>query len=618
MSSEANLNIAVLPGDGIGVDVINAALPVIDALGIPATLCIGDIGWSFWEQEGNPIPDRTWQLIEKSDVILLGATTSKPQKEARDALSEKFNKNNPHYLSPIIQLRQQLDLFANVRPCFNIQSEKAFNLCIIRENTEGLYAGFDYHPLPATLHDFILQNKNWANISQDELSCTLRIQSHKGLTRLFKFAFDYADKHNMRRVTLADKPNVLRYSSAFARELFEEQARQYPRIKADILNVDAVALWLIKRPEEFGVIIAENMFGDILSDVAAGVMGGLGFAPSANIGQTKSYFEPVHGSGPRMKHQSANPAAMFLTISMMLAHLDFKKEADIIKQSVIAIVKEGNFLTYDVGGNASTAEMATAIINRCLQLKSGHQRIPDELPWQRLSAFSSAELSDALDACQIEGALLGIKPLAMGKKLIGPAYTIEYSSYTNENQAVTTHAPQTYQNAANYIDAVPMNSVIVIDNQGREDCTVWGDILTQVALQKKINGTVVNGSVRDVELIRSSQYPVYCKNYYMRTGKNRVYKSSEQVPITINNVIINPGDIIFADDNGVLVIPLFKLDEIIAKALNIKNTEANIIAAVKTGATLMQARSDYSYHMPWLAKPKDQNDFESPERLQTD
>lgn len=212
--------------------------------------------------------------------------------------------------------------------------------------------------------------------------------------------------------------------------------------------------------------------------------------------------------------------------------------------------------------------------------------------YQRLKALSTTEVSDALDSCEVEGALLNIKSLMPGTKLIGPAYTVEYSLYEQK--------PDTFKGAANYIDKVPAQSVIVIDNKGRNDCTTWGDILTQVALQKDLAGTVVNGAVRDVQCIRAMNYPLYCSAIYMCSGKNRVYKSGEQCPLIINGVTINPGDIIFADDDGVLVIPLSLVDEVIIRAENIKSTEKRIIEAVNAGASLAQARKDYHYDQPWL------------------
>lgn len=211
--------------------------------------------------------------------------------------------------------------------------------------------------------------------------------------------------------------------------------------------------------------------------------------------------------------------------------------------------------------------------------------------YETLLEFDSPAISDALDACKVEGALLGIKPNLYGKKIVGPAYTVEYAAYDS--------MPQTFQGAGEYIDDVPQGSIIVIDNQGREDCTTWGGILTQVAMLKKISGTVVNGAIRDLSFIRKVGYPVFSRSVYMRSGKNRVYKSHQQVAVTISNVRINPGDIIFGDDNGVIVIPKDLLDEVIQKIQNIDRTETNILKAVNEGVGLKEARAIYRYDRPW-------------------
>ena len=215
---------------------------------------------------------------------------------------------------------------------------------------------------------------------------------------------------------------------------------------------------------------------------------------------------------------------------------------------------------------------------------------------QRLSALSTSEVSDALDACGVKGGLLNLNSLQSGTQLIGPAYTVKYALYEKK--------PTSFKNAANYIDTVPPHAVIVIDNQGRKECTTWGDILTQVALQKGIAGTVVHGAIRDAQCIRAANYPVFCSAIYMCSGKNRVYKSAEQCPLVINDITINPGDIIFGDDDGVLVIPLLLIDEVLHKAENINQTEKKIIAAVRAGLSLEQARTDYRYDQPWLNEDK--------------
>jgi len=361
------IKLAVLPGDGIGQDVTLSSVPIIEALQLPIELHFGEIGWECWKTSGNPIPPITWELIKSSDATLLGATTSKPEREAQKELPLSLQSSPPPYVSPIVQLRQQLDLYANIRPCFNIKnSGQDFNFCVIRENTEGLYAGLDFYPLTNELVGVINDNPRWKKINSHNAACSLRLQSQNGLSRLFEFAFEYAHRKKINRVTFADKPNVLRKSSAFARDIFERIAEKFTDINADIHNVDAVALWMVKRPNEFGVIVAENMFGDILSDLGAGMMGGLGFAASANIGTEGCYFEPVHGSAPRIKPNCANPSALFLTISLLLEHFGFITEATQIKQAVQSIIKENKYVTYDLGGKASTQTMAKAIIDRCL------------------------------------------------------------------------------------------------------------------------------------------------------------------------------------------------------------------------------------------------------------
>lgn len=604
MPKHKPLKIALLPGDGIGEEVLHAAVPVFSALGLNVSLHKAAIGWSCWQQEGNSIPDKTWDLINSCDTALLGAITSKPQREAQNELPAALRcDKQPEYISPIIQLRQRLDLFANVRPCYSFSADKGFDFCIIRENTEGLYAGFDYRPIPQPIRDLLQQDPHWSHIAAEEISCSLRLQSRAGLIRIFQFAFKYAQDHGMKRVTLADKPNVLRQSGHFARELFEAIAANYPAIQADILNVDAVALWIIKRPEAFGVIVAENMFADILSDVGAGVMGGLGLAPSGNLGCTKSYFEPVHGSAPHMPAHHANPCAMFLSIAMLLEHFAFTKEAGTIRGAVSRVIQKKQVLTYDLGGCNSTEAMAQAILDQCHNAPSDqsfypHHNEPIMNQLSQLAMFTSAEISDALDACGVEGALTGINPLAAGLKAIGPAYTVRYAVYKEK--------PSGFNNAANYIDTVPQGAVLVIDNQGQTDCTVWGAILTEVAQQKKLAGTVVYGAVRDVAELRATHYPLFCKSSTMRSGKNRVFKAEEQGTLTIEGVVINPGDLIFADNNGVLCIPLKMLDDVIHKASNIRRTEQHILAAVRAGKNLAEAREEFGYAQPWLGATKNE------------
>ena len=182
--------------------------------------------------------------------------------------------------------------------------------------------------------------------------------------------------------------------------------------------------------------------------------------------------------------------------------------------------------------------------------------------YKELYDYNTAEISDVLDSCDVEGGLLGISSLFPGMKVVGPAFTVKYLPYDEK--------PEEFVGAGNYIDSVPPGSVILVDNQGREDCTTWGDILTQVALMKDIAGTVVNGAVRDVETIRELQYPVFSRSVYMRSGKNRVYKSVQQCNLFINDIYILPGDIIMGDDNGVVIVPQKLVTTVIEKAKKYK------------------------------------------------
>ncbi len=354
----SQLKIAVLPGDGIGREVMDAALPVFDTLGVPVELRFGEIGWECWRREGNPGPEATWRLIEETDTTLLGAITSKPLAEAEAELPAHLRGKNHPFVSPVIQLRQKLGLFANVRPIWSLgRPLKPFRAVVLRENTEGLYAGLDFQPAPDALVS--LSGKK----SGADMAVSLRLLTREGLERLFHFAFRYAKEHGYPSVTWADKPNVLRKSGHFCRQVLAQVAAEYPGIPWDIQNVDAVGQWLVTHPERYGVVVAENMFGDILSDVAAGVMGGLGVAPSANVGERKTYFEPVHGSAPGHAGKNrVNPSAMFLTIGLLLEQFGYRKEGAQIRRAVAQVIHEGRAVTYDLKGTAGTREMAAAIL----------------------------------------------------------------------------------------------------------------------------------------------------------------------------------------------------------------------------------------------------------------
>ncbi|WP_208434465.1 isocitrate/isopropylmalate dehydrogenase family protein [Bartonella taylorii] len=356
--------ILVLPGDGVGLEVCDAALMILEQFQLPIEFTYGDIGWECWKQEGDSVPQATWQKIAESDAVLLGAVTSKGKEAALKELAPHLREKKLAYVSPVIQLRQKLGLFANIRPIrYIFGPRKPFQFCVIRENSEGLYAGLDFRGITPETATW-LKHPNLEKYGLEEAAWTVRLQTRFGLERLFEYAFSYARKHGFKRVTFADKPNVMRESGQFAQEIFEKVAQNYPEIEADIHNVDAVALWIATKPEQFGVIVAENMFGDILSDLAAGVMGGLGLASSANVGSKIAYFEPVHGSAPRIAGQNkANPSAMLYTTALLLEYLGFQEEAKQLSESVDQVIRIGKTVTYDLGGVASTRQMAEAVLN---------------------------------------------------------------------------------------------------------------------------------------------------------------------------------------------------------------------------------------------------------------
>lgn len=214
---------------------------------------------------------------------------------------------------------------------------------------------------------------------------------------------------------------------------------------------------------------------------------------------------------------------------------------------------------------------------------------------QRLLALDTTSISDALDSLYIVGALQGIKPQLSGKKIAGPVFTVQYEAYEPQKN--------TFMNAGNYIDDVPDGAVIVVDNQGRTDCTSWGNILTTKAIQKKIAGTVVHGSARDIADIRKMDYPLFARNIYMVSGKNRTRISALQCELNINDVKISPDDWVMADDNGVLVIPRHHLLEVILRAENVEKTELRIIDTIIEGKKLKDARNILGYSAPWALKP---------------
>jgi 3-isopropylmalate dehydrogenase len=367
----AKYRIAWLPGDGVGVDVMDAARIVLDALAFDAEYVHGDIGWEFWCNEGNPLPDRTIDLLRKTDACLFGAITSKPLVEAAAELAPELQDKGLTYYSPIVRLRQEFNLHTNLRPCKAytgnpLNYRDGIDLVVFRENTEGLYSGIEFHPVPRALMDVFLAEspkaKRFEDVALDEMAVSIRLLTHRGCESIVTQAFEYAKKHGRKSVTLVEKPNVLRQTSGLITRIARDIARQYPDIEFWETNIDAMCMWLVKNPERYDVLVTTNMFGDIVSDLCAQLVGGLGFACAGNIGDSYAVFEPTHGSAPKYAGQhKVNPMAMLLTTRMMLEWLGETAAAARLESAIASVIRDGKVRTYDMGGSATTREVGEAV-----------------------------------------------------------------------------------------------------------------------------------------------------------------------------------------------------------------------------------------------------------------
>lgn len=393
-------SIVKMPGDGIGKVVLDETIRVLDTAGFEADYIEGDIGWEFWCSEGNPLPQRTLDLIEKHKIGLFGAITSKPKDEAFNELTPELQEKGLVYSSPIVGLRQHFGLDICLRPCRTYRGnplnfirrgpnetieEPEIDVVIFRQNTEGLYGGVEWSNPPQNVYNALMSHpkfeKNFGDTPVEEVSVSTRIFTKKFTERILRAAFGHAKKYGYKSVTVCEKPNVIRETSGMMYKMAQEiQKADFSDIELWNTNIDAQMMWLTKNPENYGVIVAGNMFGDIVSDGFAGLIGGLGFACSAQYNPESGIgvFEPTHGSAPKYADYPVsivNPIAMVESSCMML---DFINEQDIagkIRKAVSQVVFEGTVQTYDMAkmsgqvdvvekGAASTAQMADAIISK--------------------------------------------------------------------------------------------------------------------------------------------------------------------------------------------------------------------------------------------------------------
>ena len=322
--------IAVIPGDGIGKEVMQATITVLDELGINFDYVYGEAGDECLEKNGTALPNETLDIIKDSDACLFGAAGE----TAADV---------------IVKIRQEMKMFANLRPVKSYPNTNPLydniDFMIVRENTEGMY---------------IADEEEYT----EKGAVAKRIITKKAEERIIDYAFKYAQENNKTKVTAVHKANVLKKTDGLFKEIFYEVAKNYPDIATEDFYVDATAMYLITQPESFEVIVTTNLFGDILSDEGAGLVGGLGLIPSANIGQEAALFEPVHGSAPDIAGKGiANPIAMMLSAILMLRHLGENEAADRFDSAILKVLNDAKILTGDLGGSASTMELANEVKN---------------------------------------------------------------------------------------------------------------------------------------------------------------------------------------------------------------------------------------------------------------
>lgn len=326
--------VTLIPGDGIGPEVAFAAKRVIDATGVAIDWEIVEAGGDVMYKYGTPLPEETIESIQRNRVALKGPITT--------PIGSGFRSVN-------VQLRQRLHLFANYRPAKSIPGVKTpfenVDLIVVRENTEGLYSGIEHVVVPGVVE-------------------SLKIITRDATERVARFAFEMARRDGRKKITAVHKANIMKLSDGLFLEVCRQVAREYPDIQYEEAIVDATAMRLVLNPHQFDILLMENLYGDILSDLTAGLIGGLGLAPSGNIGQEYAVFEAVHGSAPDIAGQNvANPTALILSGVLMLRHLGEQEAADRVQQAVEQTIADG-IRTRDLGGTASTSEFTDAVIAR--------------------------------------------------------------------------------------------------------------------------------------------------------------------------------------------------------------------------------------------------------------
>jgi len=353
--------VTLIPGDGVGPEISEATKRVIEATGVDIKWDIQEAGQEVFEKEGIPLPQRVIDLIRKNTVALKGPITT--------PVGTGFRSVN-------VTLRQDLDLYCCLRPCKTFKGArtqyKNVDLVIIRENTEDLYTGIEFEKGSEDTEKLIgLIKKLTGKIIRPDSGISIKPISVYASERIVRFAFEHARKNKRRKVTVVHKANIMKYSDGLFLETARTVAKNYPDIPFEDKIVDNLSMQLVQKPELYDVIVLPNLYGDIISELAAGLIGGLGLAPGANLGEKAAVFEPVHGSAPKYKGlNKVNPLAMILSGSMMLRHLGEIETAERIEKAVASVIEEGRYLTYDMKSTpddptaATTSMVADAIIEK--------------------------------------------------------------------------------------------------------------------------------------------------------------------------------------------------------------------------------------------------------------
>ena len=353
-------NITMIPGDGVGPEITEATRRVLEATGVKFNWELAYAGADVIEKYGTPLPDEVLESIKKNKVAIKGPVTT--------PVGTGFRSVN-------VALRKALDLYACVRPCKTYSGAPTpfedVDIVIVRENTEDLYAGVEFEKGTADAADLIkFINSKKGDVIKDDAGLSIKMITESGTRRIVKYAFEYARRYGRKKVTATQKANIMKYSDGLFLAVAREVAKEYPEIEFQDALIDNLCMQLVRRPHEYDVIVAPNLYGDIISDLCAGLVGGLGLAPGANIGEEIALFEPTHGSAPKYTGQNkVNPMAMMLSGVLMLRHIGEDKAAKRLERAIALVIAEGRNVTYDMKETrddptaVGTSQVADAVIH---------------------------------------------------------------------------------------------------------------------------------------------------------------------------------------------------------------------------------------------------------------